>query len=522
MPRLQIENHPLHPIPDTLFGQFLERASWDGEFGPEALCDNQGKLPSSVESALSELHTSLVRFPFGTAGDYLDWQDLIDLPGRAERPPSTDHKGNSISNRFGYPEYFDLAHRMGWQTILVANLRDALYKKRPLADAAHHAADLLRYSLDKASIAAFQIGNEGWFFWPPPPDERAALGVSDLNVAALRLREALIAYADAAHKVNPNIPLICDAPRPDDAGGLENDAGKVWRIAVDHPDIRSRYAFLASHSYAPMGMWTVKRDGISLDPSTLSENDIWFATVSTPGRFNHAGQNVADAQAYEDIAAMGFRAAVTEWNWSGWNLKKTFPKATFRDGVPAALGTAGFLHGMMRHPNVALATQSMMLGTSWGITSVRVLPNGEVIHNPQAEVLRLYSKNHGGQILRTQLEGAPVISKPIALTDWWPQVEHLALIDAVVTARDDRIFVHLINRSRTENLPLEIVLPAGRAASGMGILTSLTGDIATVTTTGQGRLIRNTSEVPLSGPTLPLTLPAASISVFEVPLSPAD
>jgi hypothetical protein len=172
----------------------------------------------------------------------------------------------------------------------------------------------------------------------------------------------------------------------------------------------------------------------------------------------------------------------------------------------------------MRHPNVTLATQSMMLGTKWGITSVRLLPDGEVIHNPQTEPVRLYAKHHGGRVLASKLEDVPTISKPVAMTSWWPQADRVALIDAVVTANEDRVFVHLINRARTENLPLEIVLPPGRATTGPGRLTTLTGDPANVSTSGQGRIIRQTREVPTS--TNSLILPAASVSVFELPLAP--
>lgn len=521
--RLIIEDSPSHPLPREIFGQFLERPSWHGESGPEAVCDDQGRLPEAVESALAAMQAPLVRFPFGTAGDYIDWQDLIDLPGRETRPLSTDHFGNQIANRFGYPEYFDLAKRMGWKTLLVANLRDPLYGKRPVDEAAKHAAALLRYGLDHAapgSIAAFQVGNEGWFFWPPKPEERAALGVADLEFASLRLREVLIAYADAARKVSADIPLICDAPRPDDSGGLENDAGKVWRMAVDHPEIRSRYQLLAAHAYAPMGLWTATLDGAAVDKKALTEDEIWFGLQATLGRFDASGQNLADATAYGEIENLGFKAAVTEWNWSAWDLSKNFPQAGFRDGVPAALGSAGFLHGLMRHNKVALATQSMMLGTSWGITSVRVLPDGTVIHGPQAEPVRLYAENHGERVLPSHLEDARSVSKPVALASWWPQADRLALIDAVVTATDDRVYLHLINRSRTEKLPLDVTLPRGRTASSHSHLTSLTGDTATLTTTGEGRMVRTTCEIPTSGSNLTVTLPPASISVFEIPLTP--
>lgn len=517
-PSLVISDKPSHALAAEVFGQFLERPSWNGEFGPEAVCDADGKLPAPVVEALREMHAPVVRFPFGTAGDYIDWQDMIDLPGRSSRPESTDHLGNKVGNRFGFPEFFDLAGRAGWRIILVANLRDALYGKKTPAEAAAHAAALLQYALEltaPGSIAAFQVGNEGWFYWPPRPEDREPTGVTSTEVAVARLRECLVAYADAARAVDPAIPLICDAPRPDDGGGLENNAGRVWRMAVDHPDIRSRYALLAAHAYAPMGFWTVTRGGEKLRPEDLTQDEVWAGMVATPGRFDDAGQSIADATGYDDIAALGYRAAVTEWNWNGWDSASKFPQAEFLDGVPAALGAAGFLHGLMRHPHVALATQSMLLGTKWGITSVRVLPDGTVRHNPQAEPVRLYAEHHGSHVLECELKDVPVIPRPVSFAAWWPQVDRIALIDAVVTADRDRILVHLINRHRTEHLPLGIQLPPNAEPVSPAQWIVLTGDSAALTTTGSGRMQRSVHEVPISGNSLSLSLPPASVSVLR-------
>lgn len=518
-PVLTIHDRTLHPLPREVFGQFLERPSWGGEYGPEGVADASGRLPEAVDFALAGLHAPIVRFPVGTDGDYIDWQDMIDLPGRPARPVTRGHKGDEVANRFGLPEYFALAARQRWKTILVSNLRDALYQKKPLAEAAAHSAALLRYGLDHAapgSLAAFQIGNEGWFFWPPAnPEERADLGIHDLDTASLRLREALVAYADAARAVSPDIPLICDAPRPLDGGGLENDAATVWRAAVDHPDVRSRYAMLASHSYAPMGLWSVVRAGEKVPHAALSPDEIWLAAVACLGRHDTAGQNLADHAAYDEIAALGYRVAVTEWNWNGWDWAKRFPHAGFGDGLPAALGAAGFLHGLMRHPHVALATQSMMLGTTWGITGVRVAKDGSVGYLPQAEAVRLHAAHHGDRVVASTLDGVPDLGPAPALTSWWPPVAHVARLDAVVTADARAWYVHLAHRHRTEPVTLTVRLPASAAASGSATLHQLSGT-PEASTTRAGGFTRQTRYPTWAENTLPLTLPPATVSVLVI------
>ncbi len=141
---LTISQRVHHRLSPDVFGQFLERPTWGGEAGPENVCDEQGHLSAEVERHLAGMHAPLVRFPTGTDGDYIDWTDLADLPGRDRRPVTTGYTGGKVTNRFGFPEYFALAGRLGWRTILVANLREALYRKRPLDQAAEHAAALLR------------------------------------------------------------------------------------------------------------------------------------------------------------------------------------------------------------------------------------------------------------------------------------------------------------------------------------------------------------------------------------------
>lgn len=532
---LTIGDRELHAISPDIFGQFLERPSWGGEFGPEAVCDDRGKLSVEIERHLAAMHATIVRFPVGTDGDYIDWTDMINLPGRAQRPVTIGHKQNRVTNRFGFDEYFELAERLGWRTILVANLRDALYKKKPLA-AADHAAALAAYCGAKVendsagwaatratnghakpwNVAAMQIGNEGWCFWPPKPEERGALGLTDDESCARWLRECLVAYADAIHKVIPGLPLITDAPRPLDGGGLENNSALVWRKAVDSEAVRSRYQMLAAHAYAPMGMWLAQRHGTNVSPAKLTQDEIWNALVGSLGRFDANGQCIADAAAYDDIQKLGYRAAATEWNWNGWDFAKKFPQASFGEGVPAALGAAGFLHGLMRHPNVAIANQSMLLGTTWNNTAVRVGKDKSVSFLPQAEAVRFIAEHHGDKIIASTLVGVDAVNEPVRLTSWWPQVNRVSDLDALVTADSHALYVHLINRQREHATKLVIKLPSRSAVHGTAIFYKLIAK-ASFSTIATEKMARVSNEMMWRERKLTLNIPAASISVLSIP-----
>ena len=100
---LRITDKVSHRLPREVFGQFLERPSWGGEYGPESVCDAQGRFSTAIEQGLAGMHAPIVRFPVGTDGDYIDWQDMAGLTDRPERPMTTGHKGDKVANRFGFP-----------------------------------------------------------------------------------------------------------------------------------------------------------------------------------------------------------------------------------------------------------------------------------------------------------------------------------------------------------------------------------------------------------------------------------
>ena len=187
----RVLNKVLHPIDTRLFGSFMERASNGGENGPEgALMPGTHELQPGVVKLLREMQIPIVRFPGGTDADFLDWQDMIsNVPGRgADRPVSTGHENDKVTNNFGYDEFLQLRQELGWDAILVVNFRNGLLKIKPIEEAARQAAALVAYCnapvgaklpagmLDWPAIRAknghpapysvkqWQIGNETWAF----------------------------------------------------------------------------------------------------------------------------------------------------------------------------------------------------------------------------------------------------------------------------------------------------------------------------------------------------------------------
>ncbi|MFM2090131.1 MAG: hypothetical protein RLZZ127_620 [Planctomycetota bacterium] len=499
-------------VHEDLFGWFLERPSWDGETGPEALADPRtGDLPPAVEAAIRELAPTVLRFPGGTDIDVQDWTDLIDaIPGRPARirPMQRGHKGALVGTRFGLHEYERLRRRLGARSVLVVNLLDGLLDRRPLADAAAHAAGLVAYArlpvgagrpagmpdwpaaraangdAEPFALDAVQLGNE-WFM-PMYGPARSASG------AAGRYVDVIAAYADAIHAVVPGLPVIIDGDMGDPA---------LARTVLADPRVRDRVRYVSFHTYAPGPM--ALRGGAEPDAAALIHG-----LTAMPGAYAADGSaaGLPQAEAIALARSLGYAIASTEWNANGWTVSGG-PRPGLPWDVPAALGVAAFLHGMVRQ-EVALATQSMLVGQAWGLAAVRARPGDREPprRSPLAQVAALYRHHHGERALTTRLDGVAVRSRPYRL-GWADPLPAVADADVLVTRGATRAWVHAVNRSPE---PIALVIDWGSvAAAGPGGLRTLTAS-------GAG-LVPGAESWPDPAR---LLLPAMSVAVGELPVAP--
>jgi alpha-L-arabinofuranosidase len=303
---IRVESKELHKVDRRIFGQFLERPSW-GETGPEIAAGTNGNLSADVVELLRGMKIPIVRFPGGTDIDYTDWTDMVsNVPGRApERPVTTGHQGHKVTNRFGFDEYLNLAADLKWDSILVVNLLDGVAKKKPLADAARHAAGLVAYANapvgaklpegmpDWPAVRAknghpapygvkiFQLGNE-WWCGRFPQEVKKVLGSDKADVLLPWYRECLIAYVDAMRAVDPAIEFIADAQV-----GFPIEA----QLYAD-PEIKKRVRYLTHHFYSPFGSaMDAKLDGKPVPRESMKPSDWWLAWATMPGFFDDAGNS---------------------------------------------------------------------------------------------------------------------------------------------------------------------------------------------------------------------------------------
>ncbi|NLF32070.1 MAG: hypothetical protein GX591_14430 [Planctomycetes bacterium] len=536
---LTVHDDVLHTIDVRLFGQFLERASF-GDHGPEAFVDARtGRLPDRIVAMLKGMEIPIIRFPGGTDVDYIDWRDMIDnVPGRdGPRPVTRSFRPGrdepfTITNRFGYDEYFALRDELKCQTILVVNLLDGLAKRRPLDEAARLAAGLVAYANAPVGAALpegmpdwpavraanghpapfkaefVQIGNE--IFLGTVRDQVAeATGLATPEALAAWYVEVYTAYVRAIRAVDPNVQIIIDAWL----------GGPISQTVHADPAIKANVAYLACHRYAPGACNQVFRGDGKVDVATVSDEQLWWAWTSMPGAVDAAGQNQAYADSIDAARRQGYLLASTEWNWNGWSWQGLTD--SFDAPAASGLGAAAFLHGLMRQGgDIRLATQSMLLGRGWSFASVFADPTGKhpPYYTPQGSATLFCRRHHGPSLLRSELTGVRTHPQPYRF-GWGGGVDHEpAELDVLVTADAGRVFIHAINRTFDRDLPLRIDLSALGAVGAAGTHHRLTFGPHAEEGLGVSQGVARISAAPIAAAVrMTVMLPARTVSIIEVP-----
>jgi alpha-L-arabinofuranosidase len=462
--RFIVHDRALARVDDRLFGQFMERPSW-GEIGVEgAVVSEAGELQPRVLELLAEMRVPVVRFPGGTDVDYIDWRDMVDnVPGRqGGRPVTTGHTGQQVTNRFGYDEFLRLSEQLGWQDIIVVNLGDALLGRKPARDAALHAAGLVAYcnapvgaSLpadmpDWPAVRAanghpkpygvryIQLGNETWALRDKAEEVRPGRWTEFFV-------ETIEEYERAIHAVDPAAVLLMD---------YDEAATPLLRERLG-----DRIAYICTHFYVPWGIRSVKRDGVEVPVKDLTAEDVWYCWIAAP-ELDQDGLSVLRADSFAAAQRLGYKVAVTEWNWNGgWWGHEARPAAPDSD-LARGLGAAGMLHALMRRADVVeMGTQSMLVGIGWNIAAISVDRSGllPARMRPSGMVTMMYSQHHGDRLMAMDSAGVPCYRQPFEMGGIKP-AEKVAVVDALATVSDGAAFLHAINRSFDRPIPVALDL----------------------------------------------------------------
>lgn len=436
-----------------IFGQFFEKASWEGEIGADAVISLKtgNYLPEAIEY-MKMMNIPVLRYPGGTDIDYYPWYNLIDnVPGKHSHRPAYRFRntGPAVSdNRMGFHEYFALCDSLNIEPLVVINLGEAYFKRQPIAKAAREmAADLVAYCNATSgkwaevraknghpkpfNVTYFQIGNEPWLYGPEMKFDKP-MDPAILNHYAT----CVDAYIDAMRAVDSSIVIIADGSLKALGQAVKEKSG-------------NKINMLTYHSYMPWQISKVEKDSITLSSATLSPQQVWQAMVATPQLDTASGVAVLDNGWYNEVVKLGYPIAVTEWNWNGWfidSLKALKPEHEY---LAKGIGVAGYLHAMMREgANIQMGCQSMLAGTAWNITGIRIDTTEQKRPTmfPSAIITGLYSRYHGNHLLELVSQRVQVYEQPFKLGGLEP-MKKVAVLDVLATSNDSTVFVHVINRS---------------------------------------------------------------------------
>ncbi len=468
IPEFRITPTVVGKIDRNLFGHFLERPSWGGEIGAEAAyLQNSDTLQAGIFPQLSQMQIPVLRFPGGTDVDYLDWTTLVDnIPGReVKRPSKIRIKKDSVTTGFGYDDAGELCERLGADMVLVVNLGDAYLKKKPIRQAALEQAALLAYCLADTSknlpydltrwaklralnghlkpypVKYVQIGNEPWFF------DKTLHQTNPIEKESVKhYMKCLKIYIDLFEKIAPNVKIIVDGNCLD----LTNPLRVKFGNKID---------YIAFHSYKP---WSIKevRKGEQIYPmDSLTQEEIWKCWISVPN-INKNGYSEFNEKILDNAIKSGYPIAATEWNWNGWWAKSPLKHDTIGERFIKGVGAAGFLHALMRNGTaIPLAFQSMLIGNSWEITSIRVSKNGAFAPYmlPSGAITALYSRNHGSDLLEIKNKNVPKYVQPYTMNGINAS-DGVAYLDVLATRAKSKLYLHIINRKFSGYSKLKINL----------------------------------------------------------------
>lgn len=404
----------------------------------------------------------ILRFPGGTAIDYYPWYYLIDsFPGKhSTRPRNLHYKDLSDPNvvtsngRMGLHEYIALCHELNIEPHLVTNLGDAYFKKIPIEQAAEELGSaLVEYcnategkwaelraangNPEPFNVKYFQIGNETWLFDGLRKENRGEENFKHYT-------DCVIAYAKAMKAADPSIVLIIDGE-----DGLSENVMK---------EVGDLIAFQTFHSYSPWGIQEIKRGDKKVPADSVTAAEVWQGLAAAPAIDPETGLSKIWSWALMNIDEP---LSMTEWNLNCWFQGDAKPARPENELLAYGIGAGSYLNALLRiSDKVKIANQSMLVGTGWGITGIRVDTTETVRPTmyPTGMATGLYARNHGDKLMGITGQNVHFYEQPLKLSGISPSAK-VAEQDVVVTADEEYYFVHVVNRSFENARDIKVVFP---------------------------------------------------------------
>lgn len=425
-------DHSIAPLSPLLFGGFIEhlgRCVYGGLYDPSSPHADRDGLRTDVLAALADLNLACLRYPGGNYVSGHDWRDSVGP--REHRPRRRELAWSSIeSNQFGLNEFLSLCKRLKSQPMLGLNFGTA-----SLADA----SDLVEYCNapqgtkyadlralhghpDPHNVKLWCLGNEMDGPWQIGQMDAAQYAKRALETAKIIKWHSPGAKTIVCGSSGPGMPTFPDWDRT------------VLETAWDKAD------YLSMHNYA---------DNFANDtPSFLAYGvalEDHLKTIEATLRYVKA-----KLRSKHDV-----HISWDEWNvWykdrngdGKWTEAPHLCEEVYN--LEDALVVAQWLNLFLRHADTVHIT---CLAQVVNVIAPLLTTPDKLLKQSTYYPLRLVTQYARGLSL------APHLSSPTCDTKkYGPQ----PLLDASATLDPEtsRLSIFLVNRSTTDNLPLELRLP---------------------------------------------------------------
>jgi len=282
----------------------------------------------------------------------------------------------------------------------------------------------------------------------------------------------------------------------------------------------NRIDYYVFHSYMPweMNKNNIEKSGQKTSLSQLSQEEAWNAMVSIPNSVNEKNMSFIHHPLLKMARNNDLNVAVTEWNWNGWWSPKS--KAPLESFYAHGVGVAGYLHAFIRSADrIDIACQSMLIGSSWGITGIRVDKDGEKppYYHPTGQMTSFYGKHHGDFLLKSETTNVPVYGQPLKLAGIQPK-NKVASVDIVATGSDNNVSVFFINRDFSDNRKITVDLSQFESLPSEGKQFIITGILKNEDANPPEKpyIHQDQKTIRLSGGKCTITLPKRSVSVLKI------
>jgi alpha-N-arabinofuranosidase len=420
---LVVEPEPLHALPRTQYGHFIEHLGMcvNGGIWAEGESDDMflGGVRPGLLDAIRSINPPLIRYPGGCFADGYHWQDGIGP--RDSRPVRENLAwGGQEDNRFGPDEFMALCREVGAEPMITVNVGSGTAEEAAAWVEYTNGPKDSRWGSERARngspepyrVKYWFVGNEIFGYWE--------IGHQKPRQYVKTFRE----YARAMKRADPDIKLIavgtCYPEQLISMGIKDVDNRRLLDKIGDLAD------YLSIHQYArPLMLRSLFHAG----DATLHESDrksVYYDVLGCVRSMeSFVKKCIRDLE--RSSAGPDVRLCFDEWNL-GYDFKQSPHNYNLRDGLWVATMFNMFHRHAREMPIANIAQMVNLLGV---IVSGK---RGSFL-TPSGLAFKLYTDHAGDELLPSSVACPHINLKP-----------GLPSLDVSATRDGDRLAMFIVNR----------------------------------------------------------------------------